>query len=74
VIVDLSEADEKELNIRLNANTGEWDFDLLAGWDKQELQDWGLDLPEFDYNPQNKEKEIDEIETKNECPQCGYKW
>ena len=30
VIVDLSEEDEKELNIRLNANTGEWDWDMLA--------------------------------------------
>ena len=30
VIVDLNEEDEKELNIRLNANTGEWDWDQLA--------------------------------------------
>ena len=27
---DLSEEDEKELNIRLNANTGQWDWDELA--------------------------------------------
>lgn len=30
VIVDLSEEDERELNIRLNANTGSWDMDILA--------------------------------------------
>jgi ParB-like chromosome segregation protein Spo0J len=45
VIVDLNEEDEKELNIRLNANTGEWDWDLLANeWDNELLEEWGLDL------------------------------
>jgi DNA modification methylase len=51
VIVDLNEADEKELNIRLNANTGSWDWDELANnWDAEELTDWGLDIPNFDSN------------------------
>ena len=46
VIVDLNEEDERELNIRLNANTGEWDWDSLANeWDAENLEDWGLDLP-----------------------------
>ena len=46
VIVDLNEEDEKELNIRLNANTGAWDWDSLANeWDVEKLDDWGLDLP-----------------------------
>ena len=50
VIVDLSEEDEKELNIRLNANTGEWDWDTLANeWNNvEELSEWGLDIPNFD--------------------------
>ena len=49
VIVDLSEQDEKELNIRLNANTGEWDWDTLANeWNVEELTEWGLDIPNFD--------------------------
>ena len=48
VIVDLNEADEKELNIRLNANTGSWDWDTLANdWDVVELEAWGLDIPQF---------------------------
>ena len=51
VIVDLNEDDEKELNIRLNANTGEWDFEMLANeWDAEQLEDWGLDIPIFDIN------------------------
>jgi DNA modification methylase len=48
VIVDLSPEDEKELNIRLNANTGEWDWEMLnSEWDSEELEAWGLDVPEF---------------------------
>lgn len=48
VIVDLDENDEKELNIRLNANTGEWDWEMLANeWDDAKLTDWGLDLPDM---------------------------
>lgn len=48
VIVDLSEADEKELNIRLNANTGDWDWEVLANeWDADELTEWGLDVVGF---------------------------
>jgi ParB-like chromosome segregation protein Spo0J len=49
VIVDLSEEDEKELNIRLNANTGEWDWDMLANeWDAVELEEWGMEVPNID--------------------------
>lgn len=58
VIVDLNEADEKELNIRLNANTGEWNWDLLANdWDADTLEDWGLDMP--DWGKENDEKSIE---------------
>lgn len=49
VIVDLNESDEKELNIRLNANTGSWDWDELANnWDSELLSDWGLEIPGFE--------------------------
>jgi ParB-like chromosome segregation protein Spo0J len=49
VIVDLNEADEKELNIRLNANTGSWDWDTLANdWEVVDLEAWGLGMPQFD--------------------------
>ena len=49
VIVDLNEEDEKELNIRLNANTGEWDFEMLANeWNVEQLEEWGLEVGGFD--------------------------
>ncbi len=34
---------EKELNLRLNRNTGEWDFDLLKSFDVSLLLDVGFD-------------------------------
>ena len=42
--VDLTYEKERELNIRLNKNTGEWDMDVLANmFDMDELVDWGFD-------------------------------
>ena len=47
--VDLSKEDEKELNIRLNKNSGEWDWDLLASeFDVGDLKDWGFEDVDFD--------------------------
>lgn len=66
VIVDLNEEDERELNVRLNANTGEWDWDSLANeWDVEKLDDWGLDIPNFnnvDYSEKNEEIDIDSLD------------
>ena len=39
---------EKELNIRLNKNTGEWDLDLLSDFDDDLLKDIGFDSKELD--------------------------
>ena len=72
VIVDLSEADEKELNIRLNANTGAWDWDSLANnWDMEELENWGLDLPIFDKYVDEVESKDKKADTKDKCDYCG---
>tara|TARA_R110000744_G_scaffold31923_3_gene74900 strand:+ start:349 stop:1521 length:1173 start_codon:yes stop_codon:yes gene_type:complete len=39
---------ERELNVRLNKNTGEWDMDNLANmFDMEELVDWGFDEDEL---------------------------
>jgi hypothetical protein len=49
--IDLSKKKERELNIRLNKNTGQWDYDLLSNnFDIDELVEWGFkeaDLLEF---------------------------
>lgn len=39
---------EKELNVRLNKNTGEFDLDLLAEFDESFLADIGFDSEELD--------------------------
>ena len=48
VIVDLDPEDEKELNIRLNANTGDWDWAKLSTWDQAKLAEWGIESIETD--------------------------
>ncbi|QDP48988.1 MAG: putative modification methylase [Prokaryotic dsDNA virus sp.] len=41
--LDLTLDKEKELNIRLNKNVGEWDYDILANlFDFNDLMDWGF--------------------------------
>ena len=43
VEVKLTPAKERELNIRLNKNSGEWDYDALANnFDVGELTEWGF--------------------------------
>lgn len=42
------EAREKELNLRLNRNLGEWDFELLADYDQSFLADVGFSSEELD--------------------------
>ena len=67
VIVDLSEEDEKELNIRLNANTGQWDWDELANnFELDDLNDWGLEVPNMKHELEAEEDDFevnDAIET-----------
>jgi DNA modification methylase len=58
--VDLSEEDEKELNIRLNANTGQWDWDELANnFELDDLNDWGLEVPNMKHELEAEEDDFD---------------
>jgi len=72
---ELSDEEKRRFIIEDNLEFGEFDFDILANeWDENELVDWGIDILNNEYNPINKEKEIDGLETKNKCPNCGYEW
>ena len=59
---ELSDQDAYELNIRLNKNTGEWDYDVLANMvDPDELIEYGftskeLDMEVFPEEPPQKQK------------------
>ena len=51
IILDLNKEQERELNIRLNKNTGEFDMDILANeFDIDELTDWGFKHIDLDIN------------------------
>ena len=63
VILNLSKEKERELNIRLNKNTGEFDFDLLANqFEIEELTDWGFKEIELGLNIDKIEQEEKEDE------------
>ena len=62
VYVDLNLEEEKELNIRLNKNTGEFDFDILANeFEIGDLKDWGFDDIDFGFDEES-EEEVEEDE------------
>ena len=51
VVLDLSKEKERELNVRLNKNTGDFDIDILANeFDIDELVDWGFKHIDLDIN------------------------
>jgi hypothetical protein len=65
----LSPEEANELNIRLNKNTGEWDYDVLANMvDPDELMDFGFTPKELDLEVFPEEvvnKDFDESLTDN---------
>lgn len=75
---NLTSEQEREFIIKDNTNFGEWDYDILANeFNDVPLYEWGIDIDmgkAIDYEPTNKEAEVDEMETESECPKCGYKW
>ena len=61
VELDLSYDKERELNIRLNKNSGDWDYDVLADvFEMDDLKLWGFDEDEI-LNIQEDEPELDEL-------------
>jgi len=49
---DLTEEQQKEFIIKDNVGFGQWEWDMLANeWDNEQLEDWGLDVPE-DWQPE----------------------
>ena len=48
VYVNLDEKKERELNLRLNRNLGEWDYNMLANFNEEELLNVGFTSEELD--------------------------
>ena len=65
-VVDWDEDKQRQFIIKDNVSGGEWDWDMLANeWDADELNEWGLDLPEFE-QVQELEAEEDDFEMPDE--------
>ena len=80
---ELTEREAEELAIRLNKNTGDWDFDALANnFELDDLLDWGFDKQELDLDlwagdvPEDVEPQIDKAEELREKwqVQTGQLW
>jgi hypothetical protein len=62
---DLTEEQKDEFIVKDNVGFGEWDWDLLANeWDTEKLDEWGLNIPNFenneiDYSGKNQEIDVD---------------
>lgn len=64
-VSDLTEQEQKQFIIKDNVSGGEWDWNMLANeWDAEELDAWGLDVPDFG-------KEIEAEEDDFEAPEGG---
>jgi DNA modification methylase len=45
---ELTEDEQRQFIIKDNVSGGEWDWDMLANeWDVEQLEAWGLDVPNF---------------------------
>jgi DNA modification methylase len=63
---ELTEAQQREFIIKDNIGFGDWDFqDLAQNWNAEELETWGLDLPEIEIN------NLEAVEDDFEVPENG---
>jgi DNA modification methylase len=57
---DLTEEEQKQFIIKDNVGFGEWDWDMIANeWDAEEVEEWGLDIPEFSIKEELEAEEDD---------------
>ena len=57
---DLTEEDKREFIIKDNVGFGIWDWEILQDdWDLSKLEDWGMDISEFEIELEAKEDEFD---------------
>jgi len=73
----LSEKEVDEMNLCLNKNSGDWDWDILANeWDITQLIDCG-------FKPEELELNLDDVQTGDKkpkdkkmqcCPKCGHEY
>jgi ParB-like chromosome segregation protein Spo0J len=87
---DLTDAEQREFIIKDNVGFGEWEWEMIrADWDLEELNQWGLDIPDWESEDEIKDlsdtidvlykieieciSERDQEETYNKLIGEGYK-
>lgn len=75
--VELDAGDERELNVRLNKNSGSWDWDKLANeFDLPDLLEWGFTTDDLDAfgtdEPETDDEKPEKASKPIECPACGH--
>ena len=64
IVLDLNKEQERELNIRLNKNSGEFDFDILSSeFDIEELVDWGFKHIDLGLNIDKIDEDVEDSAT-----------
>jgi DNA modification methylase len=57
---DLTEDEQKQFIIKDNVGFGEWDWEIIANeWDADKLEEWGLDIPDFEVKEELSAEEDD---------------
>jgi len=70
VELDLTLEREKELNVRLNKNSGSWDYDVLGNeFDTADLLAWGFEEGELDFFEDEEDPEVEEDDFDEEPPE-----
>lgn len=66
-VVDWPEDKQREFIIKDNVGFGEWDWEMLGNeWEVEQLEDWGLDIPDFKVEAEAQEDDYempDEVQT-----------
>jgi DNA modification methylase len=60
IVVDWPIEKQREFIIKDNVGFGDWDWDTLGNeWDAEQLEDWGLDIPDFGMDAEAEEDDFD---------------
>ena len=64
IVTDLTEEQQREFLIKDNTSGGEWDFEMLTNeWNVEQLEDWGLDVPNWSKGIDANNMSEDDIDT-----------
>jgi len=78
--IQLTDEQVNEFNVRLNKNSGSFDYDMLANeWEMFDLMEWGFTEDELmgifhEEDEQEKKEDKKKKLKKQTCPSCGHEF